>query len=679
LAAVVLVAVAGIAYSLLRGEELRTRTGLPLYYGASVTSAGGVEENLSGQGAEVEAYRVRAPAEEVYSWTEAKMAEEGWTKEGSERGGEVWFQYWRKGETMVVVAVGPGVRLGLGGENFVMYISGPYASLGSVELKPIVAPPSVSTLQATGVLSDRATLNASVSRGGYGSVRIRFWWRKAGGSWRSTPWENCSSSSYSFDLSGLEPGTLYEFRACVGFDGREDNGAVLDFRTAAPSLQAPTLSSPPNGATGVSTTPTLSWSPVAGALSYHLQLSTSPDFSAPLDFVITGPPLTISERLAEDTTYYWRVRAEGSAGFSSWSSTYSFTTALVYRLREWKLLERWSFNWGYEAFPAMSMAAYIASDGNVCLSVAAPSDTIHDGEWEYRGMTAGGTVVGSWVAGSGELREGASVTLTALKTYVDAGQLRVGDKVQIRHKPSGHVYDVPIAQGYTVGQNDMGSGSDAGNTFSTALFLVTTPVDGLGYLDSYDTEDYYKFYVPRGLVISATLSPPTGGEFALYLYDPNQVLVASAVTEELSYLATTSGYYYLRVYRFSGSGIYSLSIWTGFYGSSLNLENVENGRTTIVIRHIYGPKALDVVENTGTTFVWKNLELRVNGVIVPASNIVTFISEGVNAIGAGTGTYSMEVGDMMRVTYPAGLKIGDVVSLKWVPANQPLVEMWVTY
>jgi hypothetical protein len=259
--------------------------------------------------------------------------------------------------------------------------------------------------------------------------------------------------------------------------------------------------------------------------------------------------------------------------------------------------------------------------------------------------------------------------------------LQIGDRVSLKWVPTNQpLMEIEVTYGgYTVGQNDMGSGSDAGNTFSTALFLVTTPVDGLGYLDSYDTEDYYKFYVPRGLVISATLSPPTGGEFALYLYDPNQVLVASAVTEELSYLATTSGYYYLRVYRFSGSGIYSLSIWTGFYGSSLNLENVENGRTTIVIRHIYGPKALDVVENTGTTFVWKNLELRVNGAIVPASNIVTFISEGVNAIGAGTGTYSMEVGDMMRVTYPAGLKIGDVVSLKWVPANQPLVEMWVTY
>ncbi|MEM2536169.1 MAG: hypothetical protein QW435_04130, partial [Candidatus Hadarchaeales archaeon] len=64
-----------------------------------------------------------------------------------------------------------------------------------------------------------------------------------------------------------------------------------------------------------------------------------------------------------------------------------------------------------------------------------------------RGKTATGTVVGAWMAGSGELSEGVTVVLPGLKTYVDAGQLGVGDKVQIRHKPSGHVYDVPIAQG----------------------------------------------------------------------------------------------------------------------------------------------------------------------------------------------------------------------------------------
>jgi hypothetical protein len=68
LAAVVLVVIAGIAYSLLRGEKLRTRTGLPLYYGASVTSAGGVEENLSGQGAKVTEVRCDVYPENFVSW-----------------------------------------------------------------------------------------------------------------------------------------------------------------------------------------------------------------------------------------------------------------------------------------------------------------------------------------------------------------------------------------------------------------------------------------------------------------------------------------------------------------------------------------------------------------------------------------------------------------------------------
>jgi hypothetical protein len=64
------------------GEELRTRTGLPLYYGASVTSAGGWRRTSRARGRRWRPTGVRAPAEEVYSWTEAKMAKEGWTKGG---------------------------------------------------------------------------------------------------------------------------------------------------------------------------------------------------------------------------------------------------------------------------------------------------------------------------------------------------------------------------------------------------------------------------------------------------------------------------------------------------------------------------------------------------------------------------------------------------------------------
>jgi hypothetical protein len=66
-------------------------------------------------------------------------------------------------------------------------------------------------------------------------------------------------------------------------------------------------------------------------------------------------------------------------------------------------------------FPTMSFTASIDSENNVTLTVGGPSGTIKDGDWQYRGKTSTGTIVGSWTAGSGELSEGVTVTLTALK------------------------------------------------------------------------------------------------------------------------------------------------------------------------------------------------------------------------------------------------------------------------
>jgi photosystem II stability/assembly factor-like uncharacterized protein len=90
----------------------------------------------------------------------------------------------------------------------------------------------------------------------------------------------------------------------------------------------PTLVSPANGATNQSTTPTLSWNASSGATSYHLQLSTSSLFATTIvdDSTLTGTSRQVSG-LAENTTYYWHVSASNSAGTSSYSSTWSFTTS----------------------------------------------------------------------------------------------------------------------------------------------------------------------------------------------------------------------------------------------------------------------------------------------------------------------------------------------------------------
>jgi flagellin-like protein len=122
------------------------------------------------------------------------------------------------------------------------------------------------------------------------------------------------------------------------------------------------------------------------------------------------------------------------------------------------------------------------------------------------------------------------------------------------------------------------------------------------------------------------------------------------------------------------------------FGGQLSLENVENGRPMITIKHTYGDRAPDVVDNSGGTLKWKNLELRVNGQLIPATCITEMISQGTPVtFGATPNTYSMVVGDLIRVdiTKTGGLgrslQIGDKVSLKWVPKNQTLIEKEVTY
>ena len=92
---------------------------------------------------------------------------------------------------------------------------------------------------------------------------------------------------------------------------------------------APTLISPLNSSTGVSLTPLIDWSDVAGATSYNLQISTNSGFTTT---VVNLSSLTSSQYqipsglLSQSTTYYWRASSTNSNGTGSWASPWSFTT-----------------------------------------------------------------------------------------------------------------------------------------------------------------------------------------------------------------------------------------------------------------------------------------------------------------------------------------------------------------
>jgi hypothetical protein len=91
------------------------------------------------------------------------------------------------------------------------------------------------------------------------------------------------------------------------------------------STAAPTLQSPIDGATGVSTESTLSWSEV-GATSYLVEVDDDAGFGS-IDYsnTVVSTSDTVSD-LAANTTYYWRVSAVNLCGDAT-STTFSFTTA----------------------------------------------------------------------------------------------------------------------------------------------------------------------------------------------------------------------------------------------------------------------------------------------------------------------------------------------------------------
>lgn len=89
----------------------------------------------------------------------------------------------------------------------------------------------------------------------------------------------------------------------------------------------PTLISPSNNSTDVSTNVFFDWYDSSGATSYSLQVDDNSNFGSLLlnqtgitqsDYYLSG--------LSDCTTYYWRVKAVNSTSSSSWSTAWSFTT-----------------------------------------------------------------------------------------------------------------------------------------------------------------------------------------------------------------------------------------------------------------------------------------------------------------------------------------------------------------
>jgi hypothetical protein len=194
-----------------------------------------------------------------------------------------------------------------------------------------VSSPPVPTLSspsngATGV-SITPTLSWNASTGAT-SYQLQV---STSSSFTTTAVNQSGLTATSYAVSGLTNGTFYYWRVnATNAGGTSAYSTVWTFTTIVAAPSAPTLSSPTNGATGVSITPTLSWNASMGAASYQLQVSISSSFTTTL---VDQSGITATSYAASGLTagivYYWRVNATNAGGTSVYSTTWNFTTAGV--------------------------------------------------------------------------------------------------------------------------------------------------------------------------------------------------------------------------------------------------------------------------------------------------------------------------------------------------------------
>jgi hypothetical protein len=121
-----------------------------------------------------------------------------------------------------------------------------------------------------------------------------------------------------------------------------------------------------------------------------------------------------------------------------------------------------------------------------------------------------------------------------------------------------HVFTESGSGEYTIdisaaGQNDAGTGGDAGNDINSATSI--SPGSYSGYMSYQDVEDWYSFSASSGQGIFVTVDPISLSDYDIHLYDPSGTLVHSAQfygEDNLEYPSDASGNWKIKIDMFPG-------------------------------------------------------------------------------------------------------------------------------
>lgn len=131
----------------------------------------------------------------------------------------------------------------------------------------------------------------------------------------------------SQQVGPLSAATLYYWHVrAKNVGGVSSYSSTFRFTTLdVPPVPSPI--SPPDGAVNVSQQPVLTWSSIATASTYHLQVARDSLYTQMVfdDSTLTGTSRQVGP-LSASTLYYWHVRAKNMAGVSPFSPNFRFTT-----------------------------------------------------------------------------------------------------------------------------------------------------------------------------------------------------------------------------------------------------------------------------------------------------------------------------------------------------------------
>jgi cyclophilin family peptidyl-prolyl cis-trans isomerase len=211
---------------------------------------------------------------------------------------------------------------------------------------------------------------------------------------QSFQWSPVSSAVlYRFQLSIDSSFTTIEYDDLVGIPNYWTGGLQLGFvkyywrvqannggnissfsevRSFTTGIDVPILISPPDSAMNVSTSPTLEWTPVNGALSYTLQIST---FGSFINFIVNQSGITSTSYsvngLEENKKFYWRVRGATANYEGLFSQVFRFTTGSTNFVNEDKNLFTYYLEQNYpNPFnPKTAIKYQLAETGFVTISI----------------------------------------------------------------------------------------------------------------------------------------------------------------------------------------------------------------------------------------------------------------------------------------------------------------------